>query len=120
MRRREFEGLVEKALQSLPRQFLDQLGELQVIIEDWPSREQLLEFDMDPDEETLFGLFVPGEPILNATSMNDHFPDCIYVFKGPIEEVCDTVGEIAEEVRLTVLHEIGHYFGLNEEQVEHL
>jgi len=120
MRRREFEDLVEKALQEIPEQFLDKIGDLAILVEDWPERELLLELGMNPDEETLFGLFSPGMPIFNATSDWDALPSRIQIFRGPIEEVCDTDAEIAEEVRLTVLHEIGHYFGLTEEQVEHL
>lgn len=120
MRRRAFEDLVERALQSLPEQFQEQLGEIAIIVEDWPSREMLVELGMDPDEETLFGLF-EGDPLTAPDrDYSGRLPSRIYVFQGPIEEVCDTVDDIAEEVRLTVLHEVGHFFGLTEEQVEHL
>lgn len=120
MRRRDFERLVERALQELPEPFLQQLGDVVIIIEDWPSRDLLLQLGMDPDQETLFGYF-EGDPLTALDrDYSGRLPSRIYVFKGPIEEVCDTYDEIAEEVRLTVLHEIGHFFGLSEEQVEHL
>lgn len=120
MKHRDFEDLVEKALQEIPAQFLDQLGDVAILVEDWPDRALLLELDMNPDEETLFGYF-EGDPLTaHDREYSGRLPACIYIFKGPIEEVCDTDAEIAEEVRLTVLHEIGHFFGLSEEQVEHL
>lgn len=121
MKYREFEDLVANTLASLPQEFQTKLGDVAIFIEEWPERELLVDLEMDPDEETLFGLFEPGEPIPDASrDFPDSMPARITIYKGPIEEVCDTDDAIAEEVRLTVLHEVGHYFGLSEEQVEHL
>ena len=119
MRRREFERLVEQAFESLPDQFKGLLDNVVVLIEDWPDAEMLKSLGMD-DDETLFGLY-EGDPL---TSYGRDFgmtePDRIYIFKGPLEEVCETPEELIDEVRKTVLHEVGHFFGLNEGQVEHL
>lgn len=119
MRRREFEQLVERAFESLPDRFKLLLDNVVVLIEDWPDSELLKNLGMEADE-TLFGLY-EGDPL---TSYGRDFgmtePDRIHIFKGPLEEACDTADELIDEVRKTVLHEVGHFFGLNEDQVEHL
>lgn len=104
----EFEDLVEKALATLPEEFQEYLENVVVIIEDEPP----------DDMPGLMGLY-EGVP-LSERSMDDTIlPDCITIYKGPIERACRTGAEMEAEVRVTVLHEIGHFFGLEEGQLEH-
>lgn len=88
-----------------------------VIIEEEPTTEQLAEAGLGP-EDTLFGLY-SGIPLTQRTS--DYgmvLPDRIIIFRRPLLEQCRSEKELLEEVRRTVLHEVGHYFGLSEEELE--
>ena len=104
-----FERLVEKALATLPEEFQSYLENVAVIIEEEPP-------DDMPD---VMGLY-EGVPLLERSIDDTILPDCITLYKGPIERACRTHAEIEVEVDITVLHEIGHLFGLNEGQLEHL
>lgn len=114
-----FESLVVDVLDGLPEQILDMLDNVDVVIENWPTREQLEEAGLEGDE-TLFGLY-EGVPLTARDS--GYFlvpPDKITIFKGPIERECRTHDEIAEQVRITVIHEVAHHFGIGEERLDEL
>ena len=123
MRRRQFEDLVAQAFESLPEPFSALLDNVVVQVEDWPDRELLETLEMEADD-LLFGLYEPGgfeaEGLVITTDPGMRLPDRILIFQRAIEAVCDTPAEITEEIRKTVLHEVGHHFGLDEGQVEHL
>lgn len=124
MKRRDFERLVEEALGQIPELFQTHLEGVVIIVEDSPPEELLEQMGMEEDE-TLFGYYegTPGTDYWRDGGMFDAgmtLPDRIYIFQGPIEEVCETREAMVEEVRLTVMHEVGHFFGLSEEEVEHL
>ncbi len=105
----EFKRLIEKALATLPEEFQSYLENVAVVIEDEPP-------DDMPD---VIGLY-EGVPLVGRSMDNIILPDCITLYKGPIGRACRTRAEIEAEVRVTVLHEIGHFFGLEEGQLEHL
>ena len=106
---RRFERLVKRAMVTIPEEFQGFLENVVVVIEDEPP-------DDMPDTMGLYEGVTLVERSLDSTSLPDH----ITLFKGPIERACCTHAEIEAEVRLTVLHEIGHFFGLEEEQLEQL
>jgi len=106
---REFKSLVAKALASIPGKFRVLLENVAVMIEDEPPEDM-------PD---VMGLY-EGVPLVERSIGDSLPPDCITLYKGPIERTCRTPAEIEAEVRLTILHEVGHYFGLEESQVERL
>lgn len=115
----KFEDLVASVFEALPEPFTSALDGVAVIVEDWPDADLMRELGLAEDE-TLFGLY-DGVPLTSPDrGSNMTLPDRIFIFQGPIEEVCDSEAEIAEEIRKTVLHEVGHFFGLSEEQVDHL
>ncbi len=105
--RRRFERLVRRALSALPEEFQSRLENVVVAIEDEPP---------ECIPETL-GLY-EGVPLTERTEEDVLLPDMITLFKGPIERVCRTQEDIEAEVRLTVIHEVGHFFGLEEAQLE--
>jgi len=105
--RSRFERLVGSALAGLPPEFQARIDNVAVLIEDEPPEDM-------PD---IMGLY-EGVPLIHRSSDDVMLPDQITLFKGPIERVCSTEQEIENEVRLTVLHEVGHYFGLEESQLE--
>lgn len=109
-----------KALEALPEPFKAQLDNVVVQVEDWPEDDLLESLGMGP-EETLFGYY-EGSPLTEygREAAGMRLPDRIYVFQKPIEEVCEDREEIVEEIQKTIMHEVGHHFGLNEEELEHL
>jgi len=104
---RRFERLVRKALAGLPEEFRSRLENVVVLIEEEPPEDM---------PETL-GLY-EGVPLTERSLDGITLPDRITLFKRPIERACRTEEEIEAEVRLTVLHEVGHFFGLEEAQME--
>ena len=106
---KEFESLVAKAMASIPENFHVFLENVAVLIEDEPPEDM-------PD---VMGLY-EGIPLVERSIDDSLLPDCITLYRGPIERTCRTPDEIEAEVRLTVLHEVGHFFGLEESQLEQL
>jgi predicted Zn-dependent protease with MMP-like domain len=115
--RRRFRRLVEQALEGLPPVFRERLENVAVIIEDLPEPDLLRDLGMDEDD-LLFGLY-EGLP-LTEWGRDDvlRIPDRIRIFQRPIEKVRASDKEIIAEVRSTVLHEVGHHFGLSDEELE--
>ena len=119
MRRRAFERLVMEALDQLPEVFQERLENVAIVVEDHPRASLLKSLGMGSDE-LLFG-FYEGTPLTDPFRGQDfRLPDKITLYQRSFEETCDTRKEMVEEVRKTVLHEIGHHFGLEEEQLEDL
>ena len=98
--------MVAKELEGLPKEFQSRLENVAVVIEDEPPA----------DMPGTLGLY-EGVPLIERTSEGISLPDRITLFKGPIERSCRTENELEKEVRLTVLHEVGHFFGLEEDQL---
>jgi predicted Zn-dependent protease with MMP-like domain len=109
--RAEFEALVEEALKEIPRQFRRLIDNVAVMVEDDP-----------PPGRDLLGLYhgVPYKHRSPGAGYGNTPPDVIVVYRRPIERICRTPDEIKEQVRLTVLHEVGHYFGLEERELREI
>ena len=113
----EFEALVERALSSLPRQFKDKIRNVAVVVEDWADDETLEELGIEPPD-TIYGLYRGTDITRRDSSYGNVLPDTIHIYQGPIEEDCVDAEEMAELVKDTVIHEIGHYFGLDDDTME--
>ena len=118
MRAHEFEALVRESLEELPPEFLERLENVDVLVQRWPSHEQL-EMEELEEGETLFGLY-EGVPLTDRDGYNMELPDRITIFQGPIEEDSGTREEMAEQVRQTVVHEVAHHFGIEDDKLEQL
>jgi predicted Zn-dependent protease with MMP-like domain len=117
--REEFEALVEEALEQLPGEFKEALDNVAVMVEEEPSDEDLEGVGIDPDDperDELFGLY-QGTPITERDSFYSALPDRVLIYRGPILRECDTRREVIREIRETVQHELGHYFGLEEDEL---
>lgn len=119
MTRRQFEALVEKALRRLPRPFREKLANIAIVIEDWPDDETLADMGIEPPD-TLYGLYRGVDLPRRDSSYGNVLPDTITIYQGPIEEDCRDRDEMSELVRETVVHEIGHYFGLDDETMHQI
>lgn len=119
MRRDEFEELVEKAFRSLPAEFAQRLENMEIIVEDRPSRQDLEGLELGPGE-TLFGLY-RGVPLPDrGQGYTLTIPDVIVIYQHPLEWEFGDEERLYKEVRYTLFHEIGHYFGLSEEELAQL
>ena len=108
MTRERFEQLVEEALRQIPGRFRAAMQNLAVIVED------------EPPEDDLFGLY-EGTPLPErGAGYGNALPDRISIYQSPIEDACDNDDEIRSCVAETLIHEIGHYFGMTEEEIEHI
>ena len=115
MRRTEFERLVSRALDELPARFAERLKNIAVMVEAQPSREIARELGSD-----ILGLYQGASELEQSPMAPYALPEVIVIYQHNIEAVCRTKEEIVEEVRKTVIHEIGHHFGLSDEQMESL
>ena len=117
----EFERVVSEALDSLPKRFAEMVENVVITVEDEPSDEDLESIDDDEDgddDSELLGIY-RGVALTERTHDMPLLPDEIAIFRGPINRVARTRGEAVDEVRETVIHELGHYFGLDDDEMPH-
>jgi predicted Zn-dependent protease with MMP-like domain len=117
MTRDEFKGLVEEAIDTIPARFAREVKNVAIVIEDEPSDELLDEMDMGPDE-TVLGLY-QGIPLPErGWAHGNVLPDRITLYQRTIEDECEgDADEIVVAIGETLIHELGHYFGLSEEEI---
>jgi predicted Zn-dependent protease with MMP-like domain len=113
MIRERFVRLVEEALDALPAKFRARVRNLAVVVEDAPTGQ-----NPNAGEDLLMGEFHGVPTTEESVWQMGSGPNHIVLYQKNIEAVCETEEEIREEVRLTVLHELGHYFGMTEDQLE--
>lgn len=113
-----FERLVEVALARIPPPFSRALDEVAVVIEDEPTQSQLRENGLGPDE-VLYGLY-EGTPRTEWGADWSPFPNKISLFRLPLEEDFPDPDELAEEVRITVIHELAHHLGIDDDRLGEL
>lgn len=111
---REFDELVERALEGVPPELSELLENVVIIVDDWPDERALAE----GEDDTLYGLY-EGVPITERGSDYYGLPDRITIFRGPLERDFPP-DELEEEIRVTVIHEIAHYFGFEEDRIQEL
>lgn len=114
-----FGELVERALAELPEPFAGFMEEVPVEILDRPSRRLLKDLGMEEDE-LLLGLYHGVSLMDRSVEQSGRMPDRITIFQEDVEEVSDSEADLVREVRTTVLHEIGHLFGMNEADLDEL
>jgi predicted Zn-dependent protease with MMP-like domain len=114
----EFDAVIQDAIEALPEQFLEHLDEVLIDVMDVPEHEMLHE--MRAGKHDLLGLYrgvpLPDRSVERAIEL----PARIILFKKNIERVCRGRDEMIEQIRITLLHEIGHHFGFDEEDLEEL
>ena len=116
--REEFEDMVLRCYEGLPPGVLGYLENLDIVVEEWPSEEVLADTGTGR-RNGLLGLF-EGVSRLERGDDMPYWPDKITLYQRPIEGICGTREEVAEEVRKTLLHEVGHYLGMDEEYLDRL
>ena len=115
--REDFESLVDEALSSLPEEVQRWLDNVAIVVADRPSPEQQARTGLGPGS-LLFGLYEGVPKTRRGVTYGEVVPDKILIFQRPIEMVCRTPAQVRSQVRRTVLHEIGHHLGLDEDELE--
>lgn len=118
MTSREFEKLVEEGIALIPAELRSLVSNVQIVIEDVPSAELLDKLGV-PEDETLFGLYT-GTPLTERTHEYAALPDRITIFCRPLLEEFDEPDDLRREVARTVIHEIAHHFGIDEDRLAEL
>lgn len=118
----EFDEAVADAIDLLPRHFLDTLPNVVFLVEEEPAPEMLVgEEAYDAEgKPALLGMY-------DGVALTDRYgdsagllPDRIYIFRGPLQRWCNTREELVEQIRVTIVHEVGHFYGLDDDQLHAL
>ncbi|MBX3027639.1 metallopeptidase family protein [bacterium] len=118
MDRRRFHALVAAAIEEIPEPFRRHLVNVEVVVEDEPSDELLREMGLNPRRDTIYGLY-EGVPIdERALDGGPLLPDRIAIYYRPLVRDFRTPGAIRREIRATIIHEVGHLFGLEDDEIE--
>lgn len=113
-----FKELVDEALDSIPPHFREAMQNIAIVIEQEPTPAQLESVGLDPAEDTLLGLY-EGTPLTErGWGHGNVLPDKITLFQRPIEDESEDENDLVVAIGETLIHEIGHYFGLSEEEIE--
>ena len=118
MQRSTFEQLVRKALEGLPEEISSRLENVDLVVEESPSTEQLAGHVLE-DDDYLLGLY-EGVPLIDRSDYGMVLPDKITLFQKSVEAICESDEEVVREVRDTVIHEVAHHFGIDDERIEEL
>jgi predicted Zn-dependent protease with MMP-like domain len=114
----DFEQLVIEAIDSLPEEFIERLDNVDITVESVPTQAQLAQQGI-PEDRLLLGLY-EGVPITARQNYGFVLPDKITIFQESIEMACSTPEEIVREVRDTVVHEVAHHFGIDDDALHAL
>ena len=114
----QFEKLVEEGLKLIPTEIRRLMDNVQIVIEEKPS-DALLDDLGVPGNETIYGLY-EGVPLTERTTEYGAFPDRIIIYRIPLLEDFDDPEELRREVARTVIHEVGHHFGIDEDRLAEL
>ena len=120
MDRRKFRRLIEEALDTLPGEIRVRMENVTVLVEEEPTPEQIQCAGLDSLQDTLFG-FYEGSPLSErGHDFGMALPDRIILFYRPLVESCRSPAAIREEIRRTVVHEVAHFLGLGDDEIEDL
>jgi predicted Zn-dependent protease with MMP-like domain len=119
MTRERFRRLVTEAITLIPKRFRREMKNLALVVEDDPAPELLEEMEIEPPD-SLYGLY-QGTPLPErGWAYGNALPDRITLYQRPIEEDCEDEDEMRAVIGETLIHEVGHYFGMSEEEIEEI
>ena len=118
MNRAQFELVVSEALDGLPLEFAELMSNVTIQVSEAPDAATLENLDLDPRRDTLFGLYT-GVPLDERGGWYGNvLPDVIVLYRKPLLEACLSRADLIHQIQLTLLHEIGHHFGLSDEEMD--
>lgn len=116
---KEFDKIVKRAIRRIPGEIRHHLDNLVISVRKRPTRAMLKDVGLPPGD-VLFGLFQGISLLERSVTAPPLFPDTIFLFQGPIEESCENIEELEEQVEITLVHEIAHFVGMTEERLVEL
>lgn len=120
MSRRDFSKTIQRVIEGLPEEFREKLHNIAIVIEERPSKARLETMGLDPGHDTLYGLY-EGVPLPDRSPLSPPLlPDRITIFRQPLERDFPDPAKLRAQVRLTLLHELAHYFGIDESRIRKL
>lgn len=117
--RKRFQEIVAEALDAIPPELAQHLENVAVVVEDEPDEETLLDLGLDPEVDSLYGLY-QGTPIGERDVVHAALPDRIVIYYWPLSEDFTDDYHLRREIRRTVIHEVGHFFGFDDERLEEM
>jgi predicted Zn-dependent protease with MMP-like domain len=118
--RRRFEAHVSAAIDAIPEEFARYLGNVVIRVAERPSATLLRSVGLDPCEDTLYGIYEGTALSERSADFAGQPPDRITIFRQPILQVCRSERDVRAEIETTIVHEIAHFFGLEEDLVRRL
>jgi len=116
---KEFDRAVQNAIDRIPEEIREHLLNVTITVQIRPSRDMLAELGMTPDDPPL-GLY-EGASLMERSVLEPLlYPDTIFIFQEPLEQMCETRAELEREIEITVVHEIAHFLGMDEERLTEL
>lgn len=112
----EFERIVDDAVASIPEEFRKALDNVDILVEVWPNSLDLQSIRAHPGT-ILFGLYRGVPKTKRGLYYSGVLPDKITIFAGPILSMANSINDVKHQIKRTVIHEIGHYFGMSEETI---
>jgi predicted Zn-dependent protease with MMP-like domain len=119
-RKQRFNMLVRRAVSSLPIGVQQMLDNVAIVVEEEPGPQHFDDMPPAGEGDELFGLYQGIPRSERDSGYNIVAPDRITIFSGPLERACSTQTELVEQVRITVLHELGHHLGFDEDGLDAL
>lgn len=116
---REFDKAVRKAIHRIPDEFREHLENIVISVQDRPSRELLEELGL-PVDNSLLGIYRGDSLMDRSVTSPPIFPDTVFIFQQPLESMCADMDELEEQIAITVIHEIAHFLGMDEERLREL
>ena len=114
---KRFRALVGETLESLPASIREKVRNLEIIVEEWPTIEELEAQGLDPELDTLYGLYEGVALPEREYNFGMELPDRVTVFYGPLVEDFKTEQELREQIRVTMVHELAHFFGMDDNEI---
>jgi predicted Zn-dependent protease with MMP-like domain len=116
---KEFDRIVKRAIRRIPQEIRRHLDNILITLKKRPTTEILRQMDLPADEE-LLGVYWGVSLNERSVTSPPLYPDTIFLFQEPLEEMCETMEELEEEIEITVVHEIAHALGIDEERLAEL
>jgi predicted Zn-dependent protease with MMP-like domain len=116
---KDFDRIVKKVIRNIPQEIQQYLDNIVISVKKRPSKKMLKEMDLSP-EEPLLGVYDGVSLMDRSVTSPPLFPDSIILFQEPLEEMCETIQELEDEIEITVVHEVAHFVGISEERLDEL
>jgi predicted Zn-dependent protease with MMP-like domain len=119
LNQKDFDRAVRRAIDRIPGEIREHLENVVITVRKRPSRQMLDELGMTPDDPPL-GLYQGASLMERSVFAPPLYPDTIFIFQNPLEQMCDTLEELEQEIEITVVHEIAHFLGIGEDRLAEL